>query len=246
MPISRDPQKWLRNLCTTPDLFPQEETPITRKVIEEVWLQEEEEEEEESLVSTRRRNTKDKRGRGQVWLGEEEEEEEEESLVSSYSSQRGEWVGEAWRHVQPTKAPLTPPSFNLIIMVMIMIMIMIMIVVILVLSWLPIPSMTILQHDYTVVVFEHLSLYCLIFRWPIDLPLEAPDKRKFKFEDKFSYIFSTQYCVWGGRWVTVDGEGGSVGGFRPSQPKSPPTARLDCVNVDAVRHWVKVGFSFLG
>ena len=44
----------------------------------------------------------------------------------------------------------------------------------------------------------------------------------------------------------MDGEGGSVGGFRPSQPKSPPTARLDCVNVDAVRHWVKVGFSFLG
>ena len=130
MPISRDAQKWLRNLCTTPDLFRQEGTPI--EVIEEVWLQEEEEEEEESLVSTRRRNTKDKRGRGQVWLGEEEE-EEEESLVSSYSSQRGEWVGEAWRHVQPTKAPLTPPSFNLIIMVMIMIMIMIMIVVILVL-----------------------------------------------------------------------------------------------------------------
>ena len=25
-----------------------------------------------------------------------------------------------------------------------------------------IPSMTILQHDYTVFVFEHLSLYCLV------------------------------------------------------------------------------------
>ena len=170
------------------------------------------------LGSRRIRNTKDKRGRGQAWLGEEEEEEEEESLVSSYSSQRGEWVGEAWRHVQPTKAPLTPPSFNLIIMVMIMIMIIFMIVVILVLSWLPIPSMAILQHDYTVFVFEHLSLYCLIFRWPI----EAPDKRKSIFEDKFSYIFSTQYCVWGEEMGNCGWGRGICWGISPIAAKISP------------------------